>query len=659
MNNISVCVAYASNSYQNEYISSQQNGTVHKPLERTTCIVAKLQQIFINNRSFHKTMRNREQDPLLLSDIRARVRVIRSFYYSKVLSEERLKRKVGSPRSGARKMGQLQGEIEQRLNQMWFQLYKTMADIQAKRLGVASPRTLHEREALAAYARRKSQDLGAAGPTGEDFEEEERKLIESAAKKAEAELEKVVFLEQTKPQLRGKNVYHDKEECILSKYRQWVLEACGIKDDRDTMCSPHSSSKGRSPRSPRRGTGFGHRSSIPAGKDFAAAVAMGSLSPSSQAQRLQHLRAFSLDVTRILPNNTQRSPETVPAGRRFFCQQQPQRPHKHQKQKPAADAEKAKKTSKRCSRRQRLRETMAEFSSPEKLAGTTLFRGSVLISDSERNSPRPEIRFDSPPPVTPLRRRRVQQDSPAECTPLTAHARSIATLSPARLSEFQSDDRRLREAMSEFTRHIYGNRRRKGGFEQPIGPQIRVRLRRGSKKVPVISEPGSALLTSPARQPERIKNSFMTGVDLSASSFQRKFSLSNSNLKAGESRRSVSTAADSSLQTMLSKCMEERKRAEEDLDKVAVAGRSIGGELQRIDGLALGEEELQSRRDDEQYTKIIKKCKHLFIYGRGGQGRYLSDECKDMVRISDQIVKLDPKYPFMQSRLGDLVKNGL
>ncbi len=47
--------------------------------------------------------------------------------------------------------------------------------------------------------------------------------------------------------------------------------------------------------------------------------------------------------------------------------------------------------------------------------------------------------------------------------------------------------------------------------------------------------------------------------------------------------------------------------------------------------------------------------KHLFIYGKKGLGHYINAKAKDIIKTSDMLMHINPKYPFMTSRLNDIV----
>lgn len=122
-------------------------------------------------------------------------------------------------------------------------------------------------------------------------------------------------------------------------------------------------------------------------------------------------------------------------------------------------------------------------------------------------------------------------------------------------------------------------------------------------------------------------------------------------------KRNCSTAKLQSraLKRILGKCEEERGATGKDLARAQTAKRKVKRRLTRMQGVLEKQTRLVSKKEMARCLKLFSSNKYLFIYGKEGRGRYLDHSCKDYVKRSDQMTKINPQYKFMikQMDLGD------
>jgi len=102
---------------------------------------------------------------------------------------------------------------------------------------------------------------------------------------------------------------------------------------------------------------------------------------------------------------------------------------------------------------------------------------------------------------------------------------------------------------------------------------------------------------------------------------------------------------------IVNNCIQVNENAKKDLSRAVTVKKVVRKELRKIQRRISADHKptatTQLKREVQKFMK--KKC--LFIYGKGEMGRYLDNQALDMIRVRDQISKMDLKYTFMKDKL--------
>eukprot|EP01022_Parablepharisma_sp_SALTPOND_P018659 TRINITY_DN3085_c0_g1_i2.p1 TRINITY_DN3085_c0_g1~~TRINITY_DN3085_c0_g1_i2.p1 ORF type:complete len:909 (-),score=100.78 TRINITY_DN3085_c0_g1_i2:5926-8652(-) len=481
------------------------------------------------------------------------------------MNESEWKASIEAPQKGVKKLMKMNENIDKQFNQMWFHLYKTMNDIEARKLGLSSPERLQESIALTNYAKKASRFLAhrAEGDLAEeDPDEKTLRAAESVVKKVDPELERVVFLESMKEQQpRNKNLYDfDENNASPTKYRRWVLKSCGIKDE-------------------------------------------------EYESLIEEVKSTTTRTLNKQPTSTTVDKEVPP--------------------KPLLLKKEV------ALKRVKLRREKSYKEEPVSVTKNFPFNIEIEEPKSVLSMSNPSIQFNTP-------KRKRHKLPIIENTPLTQHARSVVRISP---QPHKNDDAAYKASIKAFAAQIYGKKR--GAFPMP-------KLNKG--KIAVLSTP---LLKKSDKRPKKRDNFFITSAS-PLKKIQLLSSFSNSTKSTrpeGSVLENASRESPSKFDKLLETCTFAQLKAEKDIEEIQTTGKKLRGKLHQINRILNNGEIDKEQRQNRKYIKYFKQTKHLFIYGKKGLGRFLSQDGKDVVRACDQITKLDPKYPFMHSKLGSVFTN--
>ena len=116
------------------------------------------------------------------------------------------------------------------------------------------------------------------------------------------------------------------------------------------------------------------------------------------------------------------------------------------------------------------------------------------------------------------------------------------------------------------------------------------------------------------------------------------------------SRRNDATLVDHFIsQIEQVKCMGKRC-----LSNCVSAQRRMNSQLSRVKGMLTPKETEFSRKDKMSMLKEYKGEKSLFLYGKNGQGHFITSQGTDYIKKSDLIAKTNPKYKFLLKKLNIL-----
>jgi len=224
----------------------------------------------------------------------------------------------------------------------------------------------------------------------------------------------------------------------------------------------------------------------------------------------------------------------------------------------------------------------------------------------------------------------------AELTPLYLHAQKTAKLSP--LQEKLANERKksLFETKTKFIKTIYGNRKN-------LSPSARNKfVSQHTNEIYQYFAGGTIDLGRIIKDRER------------QSQTMQKSMSSVGELTFASACRSYIHAKPHPVDRLIEECDEIHRKTEYDSMGVDKDKKQIIMKLQKIKQSLLKDNKGDTKISNKKQKEFMDN-KKLFIYGKKGQGRFLSVEAKDMVRISDLIMKMNPKYPFLHSRLNDIL----
>eukprot|EP01022_Parablepharisma_sp_SALTPOND_P028348 TRINITY_DN70835_c3_g1_i1.p1 TRINITY_DN70835_c3_g1~~TRINITY_DN70835_c3_g1_i1.p1 ORF type:complete len:1854 (-),score=220.87 TRINITY_DN70835_c3_g1_i1:676-6237(-) len=108
---------------------------------------------------------------------------------------------------------------------------------------------------------------------------------------------------------------------------------------------------------------------------------------------------------------------------------------------------------------------------------------------------------------------------------------------------------------------------------------------------------------------------------------------------------------EAKLNEILGKCKLADHKARKDISRAISAKRVLKKELLKMQDQLKRDPKGISRKQIQREVKTFLSNKHLFIYGKGELGRFLDKNGKDLVKLRDQVAKIDLKYGFMREKL--------
>jgi len=216
--------------------------------------------------------------------------------------------------------------------------------------------------------------------------------------------------------------------------------------------------------------------------------------------------------------------------------------------------------------------------------------------------------------------------------------------------------------LDKITEHIYG-KKKKRTISTSGGVRVKLNLDGLDEKSQLLikshQKPAFRKLAKSARNSPDVSMSKQNRSGIKSNFFitERNSLATRSAIRSMPSSRKNSRekAENSKIFNILEQCEVEQHETEKSIAKIAELHKNVKIQLDNItQGL---KKQKMNKEDMGGYVKQLKDKKCLFLYGKEGKGRYLRADTKDMIKVSDQMSKINPKYRFMQQRMTNLYKN--
>ncbi len=275
---------------------------------------------------------------------------------------------------------------------------------------------------------------------------------------------------------------------------------------------------------------------------------------------------------------------------------------------------------------------------------------------------------------------RTEARSEEVSTPLTCHARATGRLTKQQITKVLESDLELKAGMDHVAAHIFGKPKAFSTMSTADGESTRRRRIRvalyekvSEAELAIRTLDEGALCKKYASEPKPVRRSQRRNQpnNPSATRFSRRTedstgyasSRGGTRSKQETRRRTASampvgefTTCDASgLEKLMKDCRTEQRRTTRDLRRVVTAGRKIKRKITRMQGELERGTSLLQRKTMNKYMRFFAEHKHLFIYGKEGQGRFLNATGKDLVKASDLMMRLNPKYGFLTARMKEIL----
>ncbi len=484
--------------------------------------------------------------------------------------------------------------LENQFNQFWYHMYKILLDIEARRYALNGPKVLEERRLLTEYARRAVSLWSTRAGSLEPLAGETGADLKQQADK---ELSKVKYLDAMDVNSKAyemQDVYQSKH---TSKYKERVLAALSIPGADDLRL--------RTPETPKHHDKQELEGSTPM------------------------IRASRQSPLRVAPGPNKLSRTSVRAARRKGAK-------------------------------------ISQFGSNcqlEDFRPGPIFRHDVLFAVDRYSIPADLVA--SAARATPAK---LDPQLPVFSTPYTNHIRacikrnSVCSASTARDSQpspstpakdLQQQQRQ--NIIEQVVDRIYGKKNRQACMTSGTegrncrSPEMFIRQRQSchsSLRKPtacgIKKEAAGFFLTERKCRAFRPKQP--------AEGMRR-----NCTSVPG-SRKSSPKRGQNKLKRLLENCVEEQLEADEELDEAQQLHHDVATRLKNIQSV-MDQDGVTERAnmDIGRYVRHVTYYKHLFIYGKNGGGRFLAMDGRDMIKASDQMSRINPRYGFLKKRMSEII----
>jgi len=555
------------------------------------------------------------------------------------LSEYELKSLTENPRKNAKQLTEINENIEKQFNQMWFHLYKTMSDTETRRIDDRSPEKLAAREALTQYAKKASLIIAEKSANeannndyinnkflsvhmqmkqkqDEEFMNDQLKHNETKKRVVDKKLEKIVFLgnlEEEKIKIK-KNIY-DLDNATRpppSKYKRWVLRNEVFHENDDCLSDRISSHMG--------------------------------LSENSQITTPAILSKQTSKITQNLENLTTDA---------------------------VTEPEKIKIVKQNTFKIHNLDRAKTLLKSESKTLINSQFDFGLDINSVNNNIPNEEILSQL---VTPIKKHETIKFPNYEKTPLTRHAQSVMHFIPKENPETKKHNEIYNKTFKAYASQIYGKKPFRcvnlvSDHDKSLIAKIKLKSKTKMRffsppQKPILSNLDISNTTNKSNSHDYffLTNNSNNKKPLGLSTFNTqttKCETTNDNKSKILSNVLTPRPAEKIFNNLWENCTYEQLRADKDIGILRNTGKNFNKKLRRMNARLRNPEEDEEKINAKKFIKSIKKNKHLFIYGKNGNGRFMSTDGKDVVRLFDQISKMSPKYDFLNDRLDKMLEKEL
>ena len=532
--------------------------------------------------------------------------------------------------------------LDHRFNQLWFHLYKATNETRQKRLG------LHENleeESLAEYAKKAMQLWAKKSSAVRTIVEEAEmgggeelaiRSVEADVKKLDTELNKVAFLDA----LDLKEARDSCDNPNANKYKQRVLQDLGLDEKQGEF---------RIRKETNLDNGL-HRTNSFNLKGIEAKLMQEMKGKVSEQDMKRYMSRLSLLRPNTLPTELLKGLNL--GSRRSTFMTEVKHPPASSQNGKSRNSMSVKKVIER-----ELSQLPGNIFNDDVIGPLVRYK-SLPEEISRPQNPKSKVDRSK---IT-LHRARQEQRAQEILTPYTKHARSLLKLSPEMVKSIDEKDKVRRQFVIKMASQIYGKGKRTVSMAdiakmQREGGNSTRKIRTKNKKKEIrLSE----LPTNAFRTPKKVVCGSIFSITNNAFTSIPKGSRNSAVFRSQsmiplEKCRTVSQKRHNrAFNNLLSTCLTEQKTTDEDLAVVDRLQSDMNAKLGAIEEI-LCKDEIENRCDEKRYTKFITRHKCLFIYGKDGLGRFLNEQGTDVVKMSDLMKNLNPKYPFMINRLNDIL----
>ena len=238
--------------------------------------------------------------------------------------------------------------------------------------------------------------------------------------------------------------------------------------------------------------------------------------------------------------------------------------------------------------------------------------------------------------TSPMQRKGVNRN--IVVTPFTAHAKSVLRHSP-KMEPNQKLELR-KKTILKFLSEIYGKKRQISPLGTVIGSVTRCQtagqFQSGTRPYTIQGT------TTTRNSPRRTAKTAWIGA--------RSGSVAEEQKRDRPHTRHRRISCDK-LDNIINGCLEEQVRSEGVLADMEKYQKDLNGNLNYMATALTNPTEIQKNVEEENRRREIISKKHLFIYGKSKRGRFMNEKCKDLIKVSDLLVTVNPKYKFMLGKL--------
>jgi len=490
--------------------------------------------------------------------------------------------------------------IDKKFNQLWYHLYRAVNETEQKRLGKEPAET--QLETLCQYAQKtlKNNEKRKNFDIETEYDETAFKNVEEIIRKTDQELAKIVFLDDKKSQEQLKA---EKDSSGANKYKNAVIEKRCFNLNQNMICETSRSETSNASRKNRRSESL--------------------LVTHSPRKRLDSLKPNAAACIKIISTNQ------IMANDNFNG--------------PFLTS--IKDTNRETPKKIQNEQTTTNIMKNISLFNTEDFNNSPLDmykTLQPENSPK-AVDLES-------KIQQIKEKISVLNTPLSDHAQIVLQKDPKSLQETISLEKQRKKEIMDFATKIYGKRKSKWPkmLELSNSP-VKV-----TRNINNFKTPNSAKLARTATYSGLRNAHTTTSRNTKTTGFGRMYSMGNIN-NYTKSRSATRGKHRDRVNNILWNCLEEQQVNDWALEEANKMRQNIKGGLKTMSTVLNGPEKHIRKKEENIRAKLITRKKHLFIYGKSGLGRFLTEDGKDIIRLGDLMMNMNPKYPFMLKRFNDIL----